>query len=197
MFDRITFESAVMGGRACIRGMRITVALVVNLVANGMSADDIVREYPDLEAEDIRQSLQHASALANEEIGFFKSPAARNSWPTWACRSRPVEALRTANHNAVHLRDEVLIHLPIQRSPRRLWPRVELCSRLIWISETFSRPPKARVRASSSLTAKSDARCRESASLRVIANCVEELARGAIVIVEDEGFRLRRLPIRP
>jgi uncharacterized protein (DUF433 family) len=74
MFDRITFDPAVMGGRACIRGMRMTVSLVVNLVANGMSTEDIVREYPQLEAEDIRQALQYASALANEEIGFFKSP---------------------------------------------------------------------------------------------------------------------------
>ena len=54
----------------------ITVALVVNLVANGMSADNIIREYPDLESEDIRQALQYASALANEQIGFFNSPAA-------------------------------------------------------------------------------------------------------------------------
>ncbi len=76
MFDRITFDPVVMGGRACIRGMRITVALVINLVANGMSPEDIVREYPELESEDIRQSLRYASALANEEIGFFKTPAA-------------------------------------------------------------------------------------------------------------------------
>ena len=76
MFDRITFDPAVMGGRACIRGMRLTVSLVVNLVANGMSTQDIVREYPELEVDDIRQALQYASALANEEIGFFKSPAA-------------------------------------------------------------------------------------------------------------------------
>jgi uncharacterized protein (DUF433 family) len=52
------------------------VSLVVNLVANGMSNEDITREYPELEAGDIRQVLQYASALANEEIGFFKSPAA-------------------------------------------------------------------------------------------------------------------------
>jgi uncharacterized protein (DUF433 family) len=76
MFERITFDPAVMGGRACIRGMRMTVSLVVNLVANGMSTEDIVREYPELGAEDIRQALQYASALANEEIGFFNSPAA-------------------------------------------------------------------------------------------------------------------------
>ena len=53
MFDRITFDSQIMGGRACIRGMRITVSLVVNLVANGMTTEEILKEYPDLEQEDI------------------------------------------------------------------------------------------------------------------------------------------------
>jgi uncharacterized protein (DUF433 family) len=65
-----------MGGRACIRGTRITVSLVVNLVANNMSVGEIVREYPDLEPEDVRQALAYASALANEEIHPFMSPAA-------------------------------------------------------------------------------------------------------------------------
>ncbi|MFL6199785.1 MAG: DUF433 domain-containing protein [Thermoanaerobaculia bacterium] len=68
MFDRITFDPRIMGGRACIRGMRITVSLVVNLVANGMASDEILREYPILEAEDIRQALQYAASLAAEEI---------------------------------------------------------------------------------------------------------------------------------
>jgi uncharacterized protein (DUF433 family) len=76
MFARITFNPSIMGGRACIRGMRITVSLVVNLVANGMSPDEIVREYPDLEPEDIREALSYASALANEEVRPFASPAA-------------------------------------------------------------------------------------------------------------------------
>jgi len=76
MFARITFDPSIMGGRACIRGMRITVSLVVNLVANGMSPDEIVREYPDLEPEDIREALSYASALANEEVHPFASPAA-------------------------------------------------------------------------------------------------------------------------
>ena len=76
MFDRITFDPRVMGGRACIRGMRITVSLVVNLVANGMSTDDIIREYPDLQPEDVRQALSYASALASEEVHPFVSPAA-------------------------------------------------------------------------------------------------------------------------
>lgn len=76
MFARITFNPSIMGGRACIRGMRITVSLMVNLVANGMSPDEIVREYPDLEPEDIREALSYASALANEEVRPFASPAA-------------------------------------------------------------------------------------------------------------------------
>jgi uncharacterized protein (DUF433 family) len=66
--DRITFDPRVMGGRACIRGMRITVALVVNLVANGMTPEVIREEYPLLEPDDIRQALQYAAALASEEL---------------------------------------------------------------------------------------------------------------------------------
>lgn len=68
MLDRITFDPKIMGGRACLRGMRMTVSLVVNLVANGMTVDEILREYPVLEAEDIRQALQYAASLAAEEI---------------------------------------------------------------------------------------------------------------------------------
>jgi uncharacterized protein (DUF433 family) len=67
MFDRITFDPGIMGGRACIRGMRITVSPVVNLVANGMTSEEILREYPELEEEDIRQAPQYPASLANEE----------------------------------------------------------------------------------------------------------------------------------
>lgn len=66
--DRITFSPEVMGGRACIRGMRITVALIVNLVANGMTVDEIIDAYPSLEREDIRQALKYAAWLAEETI---------------------------------------------------------------------------------------------------------------------------------
>lgn len=68
MFDRVTFDPEIMGGRACIRGMRITVSLVVNLVANGMTTEEIIEEYPDLEPEDIRQALQYAAFLAREQV---------------------------------------------------------------------------------------------------------------------------------
>ena len=69
--DRITFDPLIMGGRACIRGMRITVSLLVNLVANGMTPEEITGEYPDLEQEDIRQALQYAALLAREELHDF------------------------------------------------------------------------------------------------------------------------------
>ena len=68
MFDHITFHPYIMGGRACIRGMRITVSLIVNLIASGMSNQEILTEYPDLNAEDILQALQYAAFLTNEEI---------------------------------------------------------------------------------------------------------------------------------
>lgn len=67
-FDRITFDPNVMGGRACIRGLRVTVSLIVNLVANGMDIDEIIEAYPYLEADDIRQALQYAAWLAEETV---------------------------------------------------------------------------------------------------------------------------------
>lgn len=67
-FDRVTFDPDILGGKACIRGMRISVSLVVNLVANGMTASEIIEEYPDLEPEDIQQALQYAAWAAEDTI---------------------------------------------------------------------------------------------------------------------------------
>lgn len=67
-FDRITADPNTLGGKACVRGMRISVALIVNLVANGMSSQQIVQEYPDLEPEDIRQTLQYAAWTATDSV---------------------------------------------------------------------------------------------------------------------------------
>ena len=63
--DRITFDPVILGGRACIRGMRISVSLIVNLVADGMTSPQIVIEYPDLEEEDVVQALKYAALVAN------------------------------------------------------------------------------------------------------------------------------------
>ena len=67
-WDRSTHDLNVMGGRATIRGMRVTVSLSVNLVANGMRTEEIVEAYPYLEPEDIRQALHYAAWLAEESV---------------------------------------------------------------------------------------------------------------------------------
>ena len=64
---RITHDPAVMGGRPCIRGMRLTVGVIVGLLGAGYSADDILREYPYLEKDDIQAALAYA-AWRSEEI---------------------------------------------------------------------------------------------------------------------------------
>ena len=75
-FNRITFDPNLMGGRACVRGMRITVSLILNLVSNGMTAQEIVKEYPYLEEEDIRQCLQYAAWLADETVQVLEMTSA-------------------------------------------------------------------------------------------------------------------------
>ena len=67
-FDRITFDSEVMAGRACIRGMRLTVATIVDQIAEGATIDDVLAEYPYLEREDVRQALSYAAWLARDEV---------------------------------------------------------------------------------------------------------------------------------
>ena len=67
-FDRITFDPQIMGGRACIRGMRITVALILNLVANGMTTEEIIADYPTLEPEDVQQALRYGAWLAEDAV---------------------------------------------------------------------------------------------------------------------------------
>ncbi|MFN0016219.1 MAG: DUF433 domain-containing protein [Saprospiraceae bacterium] len=71
---RITFNPAVMGGKPCVRGMRVTVGMLVGLVAAGRSTAEILQAYPYLEAEDIKQALQYA-AWRSEEIEVRLEPA--------------------------------------------------------------------------------------------------------------------------
>jgi uncharacterized protein (DUF433 family) len=65
-FERITFDPQVMGGKPCIRGMRVTVGMVVGLLADGRTAEDVVRSYPYLEPEDVQQALAYAAWRAQE-----------------------------------------------------------------------------------------------------------------------------------
>jgi uncharacterized protein (DUF433 family) len=65
--DRITFDPNVMGGKPCIRGMRVTVGTIVGLIASGATPEEILADYPYLEAEDIPAALSYA-AWRSEEI---------------------------------------------------------------------------------------------------------------------------------
>jgi uncharacterized protein (DUF433 family) len=66
--DRITFNPDQCGGRPCIRGMRIRVKDVLDLLAAGVSEADILADYPDLEADDIRASLAYAAEESDHPV---------------------------------------------------------------------------------------------------------------------------------
>ena len=68
IFDRITFDQQIMGGQACVRGMRIPASLVLNLLAHHMGTDEILKEYPDLEPGDVQACLEYGAWLAREEV---------------------------------------------------------------------------------------------------------------------------------
>ncbi|HEC99089.1 MAG TPA: DUF433 domain-containing protein [Proteobacteria bacterium] len=63
---RITFDPGIMGGKPCIRGMRVTVGMIVGLVASGHTKEDILKLYPYLEAEDIDEALAYAAWRVEE-----------------------------------------------------------------------------------------------------------------------------------
>ncbi len=65
-FDRITQEPGVMGGKACIRGMRVTVGMIVGQIGVGHSIEEILADYPYLEREDVLQALRYAAWLAED-----------------------------------------------------------------------------------------------------------------------------------
>jgi uncharacterized protein (DUF433 family) len=66
-FDRITHDAAVMAGKPCIRGLRVTVGLIVGMVAQGRTKNDILADYPYLEAEDVDQALAYAAWRLEEQ----------------------------------------------------------------------------------------------------------------------------------
>jgi Uncharacterized conserved protein len=65
-FERITVNSHLMGGVPCIRGLRIPVATIVGMVADSMAEDEILKAFPDLEHEDIREALFYAAEAVRE-----------------------------------------------------------------------------------------------------------------------------------
>ena len=73
-FTRITADAARMGGVPCIRDLRVPVATIVGMVADGMSMTDILRAYPDLETEDVAEALRFAAdAVREREIPLLST----------------------------------------------------------------------------------------------------------------------------
>jgi uncharacterized protein (DUF433 family) len=69
--DRITSQSGVMGGKACIRNIRVTVGMIVNQIGFGHAIDEILADYSYLEQEDVLQALRYAALQAEErEVSF-------------------------------------------------------------------------------------------------------------------------------
>jgi uncharacterized protein (DUF433 family) len=69
--NRSTFDPQIMGGRACIRGMRIPVSVIISQVAHGATFEEILGGFPDLEREDIEQALEYAAWLTQEQVFAF------------------------------------------------------------------------------------------------------------------------------
>ena len=112
--ERITYDPNVMSGRACIRGMRVTVSLVLNLVANGMSTEEITEAYPYLEPEDIGQSLRYAAWLAEKSALPLEQVTIRKD-------DKVTEALNDLYSEEPSGLDEVLAQMQRLSLPREDW----------------------------------------------------------------------------
>jgi uncharacterized protein (DUF433 family) len=73
-WDRITLDPRVMGGKPCVRGLRVTVSTVVGLMASGHSASEILKAYPYLEEEDLRQALSYAAWVSGAAEMLLAAP---------------------------------------------------------------------------------------------------------------------------
>ena len=97
-FQRISIDPALMGGQPCIRGLRIPVATVVAMVADGMTVEAILREHPDLEASDVAEALRYAAdaevelRVVADRDRFVLSPGAQRHWDE--LNRRPARDLR-------------------------------------------------------------------------------------------------------
>lgn len=78
-FDRITIDPQICLGQPTIRGMRITVSVVIKQVASGMTHDEILRAYPELDREDIVQALRYAAWLSSEKTVLLPTKGAANA----------------------------------------------------------------------------------------------------------------------
>ena len=107
--DRITFDPQIMAGQACIRGMRMPVSVVINLIANGLSTNEIIEDYPYLEPEDI-QTIAQICRLADPRASHFlaNSPSSMKFLGDMGISPRTIALLREQGYDAIHLIEQNL-----------------------------------------------------------------------------------------
>jgi len=70
MYDRIVSNPSILGGKPCIRGTRLSVEFIIELIASGASVDDVVRDYPQLDRDAVQQAMQYAAGFLRNEINI-------------------------------------------------------------------------------------------------------------------------------
>jgi len=194
--ERITTDPDVMAGLPCIRGLRFPVATVVAMVADGMTADEILAEHPDLTTEDIHESLLYAAEAVRERELPLRHTAC-NSSSTTTCPPLLAEGLKTAGHDAVHLRD-----LDMQAAPDpAVLQRAQVDERVLVSADTDFGSLLSRSRATGPVSPPDPATARTARSRAVShhpgqpGQIAEDLTAGAIVVIGDDGIRIRRPPM--
>ncbi len=89
--DRITQRPEIMGGKACIRGIRVTVGMIVGQIGAGRSVDELLAEYPYLEREDILQALRYAAWRAEDVMSCWPTREASRRYETITALGRSSE----------------------------------------------------------------------------------------------------------
>jgi uncharacterized protein (DUF433 family)/predicted nuclease of predicted toxin-antitoxin system len=199
-FTRITIDPELMGGVPTLRGLRIPVATVVAMVADGMTTDEILAELPDLEAEDVAEGLRYAAEEVRERHLPLRPLGVRllldnNLSP------RLVGYLRNAGHDVVHVRDHGLQAAPdeqvlgIARQQDRTLDSADTdFGTLLARTGTGARGPSVL------LIRRSGARRAADLAALLLANLdtlSDDLNAGAVAVVSDAELRVRRLPIPP
>jgi len=196
MFDRITFDPNIMGGRACIRGMRIPVSVIVSQIAHGATWEEVLEGYPDLEREDIQQAIEYAAWLTHEEV--------RTGWPK--------QRMRFLADMGVSLRGpEMAAFIRPWRDPCPRWRAARIAEREIFqkalreerivltFDLDFGEIVRRVIDEASAWSCFGCANTRADFVIQrlkiVLEQSTEELAQGAVVLVEDGRHRVRRLPI--